>query len=128
MCPASGCAGEGGWVEATIAEVDAFGLGGEEPPLTLPLHLFVFDAETGEPVRDQVTRLTSGYREIGLHLPGSDVEPSHFMQTWTDEQGTVDVDVVIEGMPVDPETGEAQQSSVVVDVGVDQMVVEIQPW
>lgn len=50
-----------------------------------------------------------------------------FAETWTDNTGTADVWVWIQRMPVDPLSGQAKQSSIFVDIGVDFVDIELQP-
>jgi hypothetical protein len=49
-----------------------------------------------------------------------------FLETWTDNYGQAELWVWVQKMPLDPASGQAKQSSIMVDIGTDQMVIELQ--
>ena len=101
---------------------------GWEPPIAVPLTFRVLDAyDEMEPVADIEMTITTGSDGVLLSFGTEDLEPTRILKTWTDGRGQRTVFLSIYEMPVDLDTGEQQASSVLVDIGVDLMVVEIQP-
>jgi hypothetical protein len=126
------------------------------PPVIFPLTLNVYDEVTEYPVNNVWLRVTSGYADIyllpqevieALALPDTenwsdigataevwaqfsgtwegDYAPT-FLETWTDNYGQAELWVWVQKMPLDPASGQAKQSSIMVDIGTDQMVIELQ--
>ena len=126
------------------------------PPVIFPLTLSVYDEETGTPINNVWMRVTSGFQDIyllpqevieAIALPDtenwSDIGASEevwaqfsgtwegdykptFLETWTDNNGQADLWVWIQRMPLDPASGQAKQSSIMVDIGTDLMLIELQ--
>ena len=125
------------------------------PPVILPLTALVYDEELEVPVNNVWVRVTSGYRDIyilpqevieAIALPDTDnwsdiaqteevwaefsgtwegeYKPT-FLETWTDNNGQADFWVWVERMPLDPASGQAKQTSIMVDIGVDFMVIDM---
>lgn len=108
----------------TIAEIDDIVVDAAGLPQTVPIQFLVHD-DNLEPVAEIDLRLYSDHRGIGFRLPGSDLQPSDALQTWTGDDGGVAVEVVVGSLPVYAETGEIGTASVLVDIGVDISVVQV---
>lgn len=126
------------------------------PPVIFPITINVFDEETEWPVNNVWVRISSGFKDIyllpqevieAIALPDtenwSDIEATEevwaefsgtwegdykptFLETWSDNNGQAQVWVWVQMMPLDPASGQAKQSSVMVDIGVDMMLIDLQ--
>ncbi len=126
------------------------------PPVIFPLSLSVVNGETLLPVNNVWLSVTTGFKDIyvlpqevieAIALPDTDnwsdvaatdevwaefsgtfegdYRPT-YLETWTDNNGQVDVWVWIQKMPIDPSSGQAVQSSILVDIGVDSATLGLQ--
>jgi len=50
-----------------------------------------------------------------------------FFEGWTEGNGTAEVWVWIDSMPTDAQTGQAKEAGILIDIGVDQLAVKLQP-
>lgn len=126
------------------------------PPVVFPMTINLYNEESGVPVNNVWVRVSSGFHDIyllpqevieAIALPDTDnwsdiantdevwaefsgtwegdYKPT-FVETWTDNYGQAEVWVWIQKMPLDPASGQAKQSSIMIDIGVDLMVIELQ--
>ncbi len=126
------------------------------PPVIFPLTIQLQDEETELPVNNVWVDITSGFSDIYLlpqevieavvlpdtpnwqDIAGSDEVWAQFsgtfegdyrptyLQTWTDNNGLVQLWVWVQRMPVDTQAGQAKESSILIDIGVDQLVLTLQ--
>ena len=127
------------------------------PPVIIPFSIGVTDEETTTPVNNIWVRVSSGFKDVYLlpqevieavalpdtenwqdvaasgevwaEFSGSfegDYRPT-FVETWTDNNGQVDFWIWVDKMPVDPVSGQAVETSVLIDIGVDSATLLLQP-
>jgi hypothetical protein len=126
------------------------------PPVIFPLTIDVYDEDTEVPVNNVWVRFTTGYVDIyvlpqevieAVALPDStnwtdiaetsevwaefsgsfegDYRPT-FAEVWTDNYGRATVWVWVQRMPVDVASGQAKESMIMIDIGADSQIVDLQ--
>jgi len=126
------------------------------PPVIFPLTIYVQDGNTEDPINNIWVEVTSGFHDVYLlpqevieaviypdtdrwqDVAGSDEIWAQFsgsfegdykptyLQTYTDNNGLAKLWVWVQRMPVDSQSGQAKESSILVDIGVDSAVINLQ--
>lgn len=125
------------------------------PPVIFPYRVAITNEDTELPVNNVWVRASSGFADIyilpqevieALALPDTenwneiaesgevwaqfsgdfegDYRPT-FLETWTDNNGQIDFWVWVQKLPVDPQSGQAKESGIMLDIGVDSAVVAL---
>ena len=100
------------------------------PPYAFVLDVRVIDECTNEPVEGVEVEILSGWEGLRLTLPRLALESDHTatrLITFTDEHGRAPVAAVVEYLPVD-EAGTVGEASILLDIGMDMLVVTVGPW
>jgi len=71
--------------------------------------------------------VSSGYEGVLIGLRGDDSGQAASLTASTDSEGTAYFDVFVLSLPVDPNDGTVVETSILVDIGVDNMVIKIGP-
>ena len=126
------------------------------PPVIFPLTIYLTNEDTEEPVNNVWVEVTSGFEDIYLlpqevieaviypdtenwqevaasdeiwaQFSGTfegDYRPT-YLQTSTDNNGLAKLWVWVQRMPVDTQAGQAKESSIMIDIGVQRTIVTMQ--